>query len=61
MRMLKGLVYSLTPKIKETNVPWYSQPATLGIIVCAGAVVLNIVFLVNSKENFPCNRIFVFP
>ena len=41
---LKGLVYSLTPRIKETDVPWYSQPATLGIIVCAGAVVLNIIF-----------------
>ena len=41
---LKGLVYSLTPRIKETNVPWYSQPATIGIIVCAGAVVLNLFF-----------------
>jgi SSS family solute:Na+ symporter len=41
---LKGLVSSLTPRIKETNVPWYLQPATLGIIVCAGAVVLNLFF-----------------
>jgi SSS family solute:Na+ symporter len=41
---LKGLVYSLTPRIKETNIPWYSQPATLGVIVCVAAVVLNIIF-----------------
>jgi len=41
---LKGLVYSLTPKIKEENVPWYSQPVTLGVIVLAVTVVLNIIF-----------------
>jgi SSS family solute:Na+ symporter len=41
---LKGLVYSLTPKIKDRDVPWYKQPATLGLIVIAGAVVLNIIF-----------------
>jgi len=41
---LKGLVYSLTQRIKQTGVPWYSQPATLGVIVLAAAVVLNIIF-----------------
>jgi SSS family solute:Na+ symporter len=41
---LKGLVYSLTPKIKETGVPWYSQPATLGAIVLVAALILNIMF-----------------
>ena len=41
---LKGLVYSLTPKIKDHDIPWYKQPATLGIIVLAAAVVLNIIF-----------------
>ena len=41
---LKGLVYSLTPKIKDHDVPWYKQPATLGLIVIAGAIVLNIIF-----------------
>jgi SSS family solute:Na+ symporter len=41
---LKGLVYSLTPKIKDHDIPWYKQPATLGIIVLAGAVVLNVIF-----------------
>jgi SSS family solute:Na+ symporter len=41
---LKGLVYSLTPRIKEENVPWHSQPAVLGGIVIVVALVLNIVF-----------------
>lgn len=41
---LRGLVYSLTPKIKEHGVVWYKQPATLGVVVLAAAVVLNIIF-----------------
>jgi SSS family solute:Na+ symporter len=41
---LKGLVYSLTPKIKEYGVPWYKQPAALGIVVLVAAVILNIIF-----------------
>ena len=32
---LTGLVYSLTPKVKEHGVPWYKQPAALGIVVYA--------------------------
>jgi SSS family solute:Na+ symporter len=41
---LKGLVYSLTPKIREEGIPWYKQPATLGIIVLIATVVLNLIF-----------------
>jgi len=41
---LKGLVYSLTPRIKETGIPWHAQPAALGAVVLAAAVVLNLVF-----------------
>ena len=41
---LKGLVYSLTPRIKDPDVPWHKQPAMLGIIVLAAALVLNIIF-----------------
>jgi SSS family solute:Na+ symporter len=41
---LKGLVYSLTPRISQENVAWYKQPATLGVIVLAVALVLNILF-----------------
>jgi SSS family solute:Na+ symporter len=41
---LTGLVYSLTPKPKAENEPWYMQPVTVGIIVLAATIVLNIIF-----------------
>jgi SSS family solute:Na+ symporter len=41
---LRGLVYSLTEKIRDEGTPWYARPATLGIAVLAGAIVLNIIF-----------------
>jgi solute:Na+ symporter, SSS family len=41
---LTGLVYSLTPKPKSENEPWYKQPVTLGIIVMLATIVLNIIF-----------------
>jgi SSS family solute:Na+ symporter len=41
---LVGLVHSLTPKPSEADQPWYARPATLGLVVLAGAVVLNIIF-----------------
>ena len=41
---LRGLVYSLTPRVKEHGVPWYLQPALLGTVVLAAAVVLNLIF-----------------
>ncbi len=41
---LKGLVYSLTPKPAKENEPWYQQPVTLGILILAVTVVLNIIF-----------------
>ena len=41
---LKGLVYSLTPKVKSEHEPWYQQPVTVGVIVLAATVILNIIF-----------------
>jgi SSS family solute:Na+ symporter len=41
---LRGLVYSLTPKLKEDGVPWFKQPATLGVIVLAATLILNLIF-----------------
>ena len=41
---LRGLVYSLTPKIKDTDTVWYKQPVTLGVVILAAAVVLTILF-----------------
>jgi SSS family solute:Na+ symporter len=43
-RELVGLVYSLTEKPKDEGGAWYSRPATLGVIVLAMCVVLNIIF-----------------
>jgi SSS family solute:Na+ symporter len=41
---LRGLVYSLTPRVKERGVAWYKQPAFLGLVVLAAAVILNVIF-----------------
>jgi len=41
---LRGLVYSLTPRVKEHGVPWYKQPAALGIVVLLAAIILNVIF-----------------
>jgi SSS family solute:Na+ symporter len=41
---LKGLVYSLTPKLKDEEKAWYLRPATLGVVLLAGCVVLNLIF-----------------
>lgn len=42
---LTGLVYSLSPRIKdEEGVPWYSKPGLLGVVVLLGALILNIIF-----------------
>jgi solute:Na+ symporter, SSS family len=41
---LKGLVYSLTPKLKEEDVVWYRKSTTLAILVLAIAAVLTILF-----------------
>lgn len=41
---LKGLVYSLTPKLKDDQKAWYLRPATLGIMLLGACVVLNFMF-----------------
>lgn len=41
---LRGLVYSLTPKLKDQEQAWYLRPAVLGIVLLAACVVLNVVF-----------------
>ena len=41
---LKGLVYSLTPKIVEEGVVWYKRPAPLAIIVGIVAIILSLLF-----------------
>ena len=41
---LKGLVYSLTPKIKDHEKHFLQRPAVLGIILLICCVILNIIF-----------------
>ena len=41
---LKGLVYSLTPRIKEGHIVWYDRPVTLAIVVGVMAIILSLIF-----------------
>jgi SSS family solute:Na+ symporter len=41
---LKGLVYSLTPKIRDVAVPWYQRSTTLAIVVLTIAGILTVLF-----------------
>jgi SSS family solute:Na+ symporter len=41
---LKGLVYSLTPKIVEHNVPVWQRPAVVGTVLLIACVILNFIF-----------------
>ncbi len=41
---LKGLVYSLTPKIKADHLPFYQQPGVIGIALLICCVILNWIF-----------------
>jgi SSS family solute:Na+ symporter len=41
---LKGLVYSMTPKIKDHDQPFFMRPAVLGVILLIACIVLNIIF-----------------
>jgi SSS family solute:Na+ symporter len=41
---LKGLVYSLTPKIVDNTAPIYQRPAVVGIVLLIVCVILNFIF-----------------
>jgi len=41
---LAGLVYSLTPKIKDESTAWYGRPAFIGTVLIAACAVLNVIF-----------------
>jgi SSS family solute:Na+ symporter len=41
---LKGLVYSLTPKIVDNNIPVYQRPAVVGVVLLIVCVILNFIF-----------------
>jgi SSS family solute:Na+ symporter len=41
---LKGLVYSMTPRIDDSTTNWLARPEVLGALAIAAVVVLNILF-----------------
>ena len=41
---LKGLVYSLTPKIVDNNAPIWQRPAVAGTLLLICCVILNLIF-----------------
>jgi SSS family solute:Na+ symporter len=41
---LKGLVYSLTPKIVDHDVPFWQRPAVVGTVLLIACVILNFIF-----------------
>jgi solute:Na+ symporter, SSS family len=41
---LKGLVYSLTPKLRDEAAAWYLKPAVVGVVLLAACVILNFIF-----------------
>src|SRR5262249_53016420 len=43
-RELVGLVYSLTERPRDEQMPWYGRPAILGMVVLAAVAVLNLIF-----------------
>jgi solute:Na+ symporter, SSS family len=41
---LRGLVYSLTPRIQEGAMSWYKRPVTLAIGILVASAILNVIF-----------------
>jgi len=41
---LKGLVYSMTPRLTDKDQPFFLRPGVLGTILLLGCVILNIIF-----------------
>src|SRR6476659_9185641 len=41
---LRGLVYSLTPRLTDHELAWYRRPAVLGIVALGFTLMLNILF-----------------
>jgi SSS family solute:Na+ symporter len=41
---LGGLVYSLTPRLRDQDLPWYRRPAGLALFVGLLSLILNVIF-----------------
>lgn len=42
---LRGLVYSLTPRLVEEGTAWYLRPGFLGAVLLFACIILNLIFL----------------
>jgi SSS family solute:Na+ symporter len=43
-RELAGLVYSLTERPRDAQLPWHRRPVVLGVVVLAATLMLNLIF-----------------
>jgi len=43
-RELVGLVYSLTERPRDAQLPWHRRPVVLGVVVLASTMLLNVIF-----------------
>jgi SSS family solute:Na+ symporter len=41
---LKGLVYSLTPKIQSGALAWHQRPGVIGVVLLICCIILNVIF-----------------
>ncbi|MFL5402286.1 MAG: sodium:solute symporter family transporter, partial [Gemmatimonadales bacterium] len=41
---LRGLVYSMTPRLRDRDLPWYKRPWVLAVIVLGLTLMLNLAF-----------------
>jgi SSS family solute:Na+ symporter len=41
---LRGLVYSLTPRVQEGHMQWYTRPVTLAVAILVVSTILNVIF-----------------
>ncbi len=43
-QQMKGLVYSLTPKIREEGIAWYRKPEALAVLVLVMVIIISIIY-----------------
>jgi len=41
---LRGLVYSLTPKVRDEHPRWYAKPAFIGVVILCLMAALIVIF-----------------
>ena len=41
---LRGLVYSLTPRLQDGHMAWFKRPVTLAVAILVVSTILNVIF-----------------